>query len=260
MNVVKHVFVVVCLLLSACEEQKLYSDLDEHAANKMVALLDMAELPVQKVAEKGHRYAVMTSKDAVGAAIKLLEANGLPERNYDTFEDLFSDDVLIPSPLAEQAKLNRMLSQAMSSTLSNIDGVVLARVHLTIPKQHPGLKKTAASSASVFIKHRSEVNLESSMAKIKALVVDAFENLQYDDVTVMFFPEKPLFVPESLQPSPITPKSPMQLVKMQVLNMPAIIGIGLMMLVGALGWCLWSGLFSKKLSGQGRAPSVRSSR
>lgn len=238
MNILKVLVVGACFFLVACEQQKLYSDLDEQTANKMVALLDMAGLSVEKNGEKGNRYSVSTKKESVGKAITLLEANGLPEKRYEDFGDIFNDDVLIPSPLAEHAKLNRMLSQAMSSTLSNIDGVVLARVHLTIPKQERSIKKAMASSASVFIKHRPEVNLESSRAKIKALVVDGFENLQYDDVTVMFFPERPLFIPDSFNPTQIEPKSPMYLVKMQVLNTPALLALGFILLVGALFWFL----------------------
>jgi type III secretion protein J len=80
------------------------------------------------------------------------------------------------------------MSQEISNTLTNIDGVVTARVHLNIPEKNPLQDKPQPASAAVFIKHRPERNLAGQITQIKALVVNSVEGLAYDNVTVALFP------------------------------------------------------------------------
>jgi len=83
----------------------------------------------------------------------------------------------------------------LSDTLSSIDGVRVARVHLAMPKKASLTGGVQSASAAVFIKHSDNVNLEKDLTKIKTLVVDSIENLSYEDVTVVFFPQKDLVFP-----------------------------------------------------------------
>jgi type III secretion protein J len=80
------------------------------------------------------------------------------------------------------------MSQEISNTLTNIDGVVTARVHLNIPEKNPLQDKPQPASAAVFIKHRPDRNLAGQITQIKALVVNSVEGLAYDNVTVALFP------------------------------------------------------------------------
>ena len=104
------------------------------------------------------------------------------------------------SALEERARFTHALSQELSNTLSNIDGVVQARVHVSVPEKNPLSDKPQHSTASVFIKHRPGVDLSQQTGKIKALVVNAMEGLPYDNVTVALFPAEPIpaAAPQSL--------------------------------------------------------------
>jgi len=177
----------VVLLLVGCNEQELYSRLSEQEANDMVALLISADLPATKQREKDNRFTVMTSGKAFANAVSVLHANGFPRQNYDTLGEVFAKEGFVSSPLEERARLNHALSQEIAHTISSIDGVVMARVHLAVPERDNLSDTVSSASASVFVKHRPDVDLTDSIGQIKALVVNGIENLPYEQVTVALF-------------------------------------------------------------------------
>ena len=175
------------VFLSACNDQSLYSGLSEQEANEMVAELSLAGIKASKDAMKGDLFGVSTSADDFAAAVTLLKNTGLPRQRYDNLGQVFAKEGFVSSPLEERARLNHALSQEIAATLSSIDGVILARVHLAVPQVNDLSDTQKAASASVFVKHRSGVDLSSNVSQIKALVVNGLENLPYDNVTVALF-------------------------------------------------------------------------
>lgn len=178
---------VLLVLLSACSEQALYSNLSEQEANEMVAQLSMGGLSAVKQHIKGDTFSVSVPPDNFAQAVTLLKNSGLPRQRFDSLGEVFAREGFVSSPLEERARLNHALSQEIASTLSSIDGVILARVHLAVPEQDELSDTRAPASASVFVKHRSDVDLSSSVSLIKALVVNGIENLPYDNITVALF-------------------------------------------------------------------------
>jgi type III secretion protein J len=100
---------------------------------------------------------------------------------------VFKKEGFVSSPLEERARLMHALSQEIANTISSIDGVVMARVHLSVPEKDPLSDKVPPAAASVFIKHRANVNLQGQTGHIKALVVNSIQGLSYDNITVAFF-------------------------------------------------------------------------
>jgi len=94
------------------------------------------------------------------------------------------------------------MSQEISNTIANIDGVITARVHLVVPERNPLLDKPQPAAAAVFIKHRPERNLSGQISQIKALVVNSIEGLAYDNVTVALFPAEAMPGEASVAPTP----------------------------------------------------------
>lgn len=181
------VLLPLVFVLVGCGEETLYSKLSEREANEMVALLLSSGLTASKGADQDDTYKVMVAKDAFSEAVNLLRLNGFPKHTYDTLGDVFAKEGFVSSPLEERARLNFALSQEIAHTISNVDGVLLARVHLAVPPKDDLTDKVSPASASVFIKHRADVDLSGSTGMIKNLVVNGIENLDYDDVTVAFF-------------------------------------------------------------------------
>jgi len=185
---VRAAFAVWCaLLLSACESQVLYTDLSEHEANEIISVMYGENLKATKVATKNGRFRVDTDQQSFSKAVSLLQSYGLPRERFDSMGEVFAKDGFVSSPLEERARLNYAQSQEISRTIASIDGVVMARVHLAVPKKEHLTDKVQASSASVFVKHRADTDLTDAVGKIKSIVVNAFENLPYENVTVGLF-------------------------------------------------------------------------
>jgi type III secretion protein J len=178
---------VLTLLLAACSRQELYSQLTERQANEMVAALRAAHIDAEKQVQEGH-FTVLTDSGDFARAVQVLNAQGLPRESFDSMGKVFKREGFVSSPLEEHARLLHAMSQEISNTLGNIDGVVTARVHLVVPARNPLADKPQPAAASVFIKHRPDRDLSQQVAQIKALVVNSVEGLSYDNVTVALFP------------------------------------------------------------------------
>ena len=185
------VMVFLALMLFGCKEASLYQGLSEQEANEMVALMQRAGITASKETGKDDSFTVSTDADSFANAMQLLRANGLPKKKFETLGSVFEDPRFATSSTAQRARYIHALSEEISHTLSSIDGVVLARVHLSLPEKDPLADIAPKSRASVFVKHRSDVDLSQYVGQIKALVVNGLENLQYDNVTVVLSEAEP---------------------------------------------------------------------
>jgi type III secretion protein J len=84
--------------------------------------------------------------------------------------------------------LNYALSQELAHTISEIDGVLSARVHIVLPEDAELQKAAIASSASVFIRHLRSATLQSAVPQIKTLIANSVAGVTYDRVTVVLVP------------------------------------------------------------------------
>ncbi|RLW57613.1 MAG: EscJ/YscJ/HrcJ family type III secretion inner membrane ring protein [gamma proteobacterium symbiont of Stewartia floridana] len=185
-------FAITLLLLSGCNDESLYSGLDEVEANEIIALLSNAGIISYKTQNSDKKYTVATNRNNFADAIDLLKTNGYPKNRFESLGDVFKKEGFVSSPLEERARLNYAQSQELSRTIESIDGVILARVHLAIPKDNKLESEVKPSSASVFIKHRRGIDLSDRESQIKALLVNSISGLPYENVTVAMFTSNPI--------------------------------------------------------------------
>ena len=179
---------LICFTLAACKVE-LYSGLSEKEGNEMLAILLDGEIPVEKLINKDKMVTLMVDADEVSRSIKLLKSFGYPKEKYSSIGDIFPKDGLISSPTEERARYTYSMSQELSSTLSMIDGVITARVHVVLPQEQDTLSDVNyPSSASVFIKYTPELELAGFIPKVKTLVSNSIEGLSLDKITVSLFP------------------------------------------------------------------------
>lgn len=180
------------LMLAACGRAELYSKLSEGQANEMIAVLQASGIEAAKSENGEAGWTVTTAEGDFAKAVQVLHAQGYPRDDFASLGTVFKKEGFVSSPTEERARLVYGLSQELSHTISEIDGVVQARVHLALPEDQPLADTQQPASASVFIKYRPGADIESQVGKVKALLVNSVEGLKYENVSVETFPAQPL--------------------------------------------------------------------
>jgi type III secretion protein J len=175
------------LVLQACSVE-LYTGLSQQQGNEIVATLVRQGIPAQRRIDKDGTVTVLIDKARFAEAMSILDASGLPKEKFATLGEVFKRDGLVSSPVEERATMIYGLSQELSQTISDIDGVLSARVHLVLPENDPLKQQLVPSSASVFIRHRASVDMKDLVPQVKMLVANGVAGLTYDNVSVILVP------------------------------------------------------------------------
>nr|WP_210337818.1 type III secretion inner membrane ring lipoprotein SctJ [Ensifer sp. ENS02] len=183
---------LAALSLQACKGE-LYSNLDEREANLMVATLLASGIDADRTVQKNGKLTVSVEEDQFGAAVSILTDAGLPQTEFATIGSVFKKEGLVASPVQERAQMIYALSEELSRTISEIDGVLTARVHVVLPDNDPLQRFAAPASASVFIRHEADLTIDTLIPQIKTLVANGIAGLTYEKVSVV-----PIAVPKTV--------------------------------------------------------------
>ena len=184
----KAIAVGLCLLLLTGCKVQLYTGLTEKEGNDMLAILLDDDIEAEKSINKDGIVTLTVGNNDVSRSIRLLRAHGYPKDRFSSVSDIFPKDSLISSPTEEKARYTYSMSQELSATLSMIDGVLTARVHVVLPQDSGSNEETFPSSSSVFIKYTPDLELTGFVPKVKTLVANSIEGLSLDKITVSLFP------------------------------------------------------------------------
>ena len=121
----------------------------------------------------------------MGQSLQVLREHGLPRERYAGMGQVFKKEGLISSPLEERARYIYALSQELSQTLSKIDGVLNARVHVVLPERGVAGEVGVTSTAAVFIKYQDGYNLDILQPQIRRLVTNSIPSLSSENVSVV---------------------------------------------------------------------------
>ena len=190
---------VPCLLLSAslllfagCEDKvALFSGLEETQANAVMAALLDEGIGCSKAPGDEGTWNVMIGDSNFARAARICESQGLPKRSFAGVGDVFKKTGMVSSPSEERIRFMDAIAQDLARTISMIDGVVDARVHVVLPENDPFAKKALPSSAAVAIRARWNADLAPSVSQIKGLVKNAIEGLAFEKITVTIFQDPP---------------------------------------------------------------------
>lgn len=187
---------LLLLLLAGCTVP-VAGALDDGEATRVVVALDRASLDATKEPDPGAegKWRVLVARDDVPRALSTLRDEELPRATNPGVLDAVGKGALVPSEVAEHAQLVAGMAGDLERTLEAIDGVLRARVHLSVPMPNP-LRNEAPprGTASVLLEHRGSTPPVSADS-VQRLVAGAVTGLLATDVTVVLVP----------RPAPATP-------------------------------------------------------
>ncbi len=178
------------LLLAGCQSD-LYSNLTEVEANQMLAVLMSNGISADKVAKGKDGFTLSVDNRDMLRSIALLNDRGYPKNTRDSIGKVFQKSGIMSSPFEERVRYIYALGEDVAQTLSQIDGVVTARVHIVLPDAPQLGQSVKPSSAAVFIKHQPGTDIEFLVPQIRRLVSSSIEGLDYAAVTVVLTESQP---------------------------------------------------------------------
>ena len=182
----------LALLLAGCDkEATLFSGLAESQANAALAALLESGIAATKAPGDEDTWNVMIGEKDFAEAATLCERRGLPRRTFNGVGVVFKKTGMVSSPSEERIRFMDAIAQDLSQTISMIDGVVDARVHVVLPENDPFAKNTLPSSAAVALRSRWDADLTEAIPQVKSLVKNAIEGLAYEKISVTVFKDPP---------------------------------------------------------------------
>lgn len=175
---------IAVVALAGCGREDLYTNVTESDANTMLGLLIARGISATKRPVKENLFAVAVPRDQFASAVDILKWYGIPKETFQGIGEMFPKTGLVSSPSEERIRFMHALAGNISEMLSNIDGVITARVILVLPSNDPYTNANNPASASVFLKIRPGFDTTTQIPQIKNLVMNSVEGLKYERVAV----------------------------------------------------------------------------
>lgn len=181
---------VLLLLLGAagCRE-RIQHGLEERQANELQRVLVERGVEARKVAEGGKKptWAMEVAEGQASNAVRILSELGLPRPPEEEGCEVFGGGGLVRSPVEEQLCRVRVMERGLERTLQEVEGVLLARVHLVVPPPpRPGQAAGVAKAAAMLRVAPGQVGrVREAREALRALIAGGVEGLSADGVSLM---------------------------------------------------------------------------
>jgi len=176
-------FIFISMRVSTPDYSLLYNDLSSTDSSAIAAQLEQSEIRYQ-ISEDGSRVTVPDSE--VGRARMLLAEAGLPNGGslgYELFDN--SSGFGTTNDIVNLNKL-RALEGELSRTISSLDPVRSARVHLVLPERELFSRQSRTASASVALGLRPGASLNNDqIMAVQSLVASAVPDLKPEKVSLI---------------------------------------------------------------------------
>ena len=161
----------------------LYSDLQPTDAAAIVEKLKAQKIKYEIRAD-GNTIAI-SPPEMVHELRMTMAADGVPKGGTVGFE-LFDTTSLGTTTFVEKLKFIRALQGELERTITSLDSIASARVHITQPEKTVFAKNASKPTASVMLKLKGNNELDKKQVKgIQNLVAGSVEGLEKDQVTII---------------------------------------------------------------------------
>jgi len=161
----------------------LFSNIDFADANNVIEELQSNGIDYKFDATG--RTILVPDRDLHSARLKLA-ADGISMDKNTGFEMLNGDQPLGSSQFMEVARYRHALENELAKTITSMNSVRSARVHLAIPKESTFIRDQSKPRASVFLDLSTGKTLEASQARaISNLISNSVPSLSSEDITII---------------------------------------------------------------------------
>jgi len=159
------------------------SSITDYNADQIVEILSVNNIPFKLDQNTG---ALLVESDFYHQARLKLAGSGIVSDNIVGMEIMDQEQALGTSQFVETTRYRRGLEGELSRTISSLQSIKSARIHLAIPKESVFVRDTRKPSASVFLELYPGRRLDKSQVEaIVNLVASSISQLSDKDVTVV---------------------------------------------------------------------------
>lgn len=175
-------FAVLILVTNRTDFRPLFTNLSAEDAGEIVKKLKDAKTPYQITPDgKG----ILVPADKVYEQRLTLASEGLPQGGGVGFE-IFDRKNFGMTEFVQKINYQRALQGELSRTISQLNGVEQARIHLVLPEKSLFKENEKPATASVVLKMKSGRSLrENEVQGVVHLVASSIEGMEADHVTVL---------------------------------------------------------------------------
>ena len=161
----------------------LYTELDQHDSAAIAQKLDAMKVPYE-VDSSGSLIRVPS--DQVGKLRMMMAADGLPKGGSIGYEIFDQKEGFGTTSFVQNINHLRALEGELERTISSLDPIASARVHLVLPQRELFSHATQTATASIFLKTRNGAVLSrEQIAAIQHLIAAAVPQLQPNEVSIV---------------------------------------------------------------------------
>ncbi|MER2519592.1 MAG: flagellar basal-body MS-ring/collar protein FliF [Bdellovibrionales bacterium] len=161
----------------------LYTELDQQDSSAIAQKLEAMKVPYQ-VDPSG--MLIRVPSDQVGKLRMQMAADGLPKGGSIGYEIFDQKDGFGATSFVQNVNHLRALEGELARTISSLNPIQTARVHLVLPQRELFSHNSQTATASIFIKTRRGAQLaREQIAAIQHLIAAAVPQLQPNQVSIV---------------------------------------------------------------------------
>ena len=176
--------ILAALFLRTGSSQKalLYSGLELTEASEIAGRLDSSNI---KYEMRGDGSSIFVDRADVMDARLMLSAEGLPTRGSIGYEVFDKQDALGATTFIQNVNRLRALEGELSRTISSLENVKTARIHLVLPERRLFERDERSPTASIVIEMVGRVLDSGQIRAIRNLAAGAVPGLEPGQVTIL---------------------------------------------------------------------------
>lgn len=165
------------------EYRPLFANMDPMNSTEAVTILEESQIPFRIDPATGSL--LVAADDMHTARIRLAQA-GIPKDDSTGFELMDQDQPLGTSQFIESTRYHRAIEGELARTITSMNSVRSARIHLAIPKRSVFVRDVREPRASVFVDVYPGRSLSNAQVKaITNLVASSISELNPDSITIV---------------------------------------------------------------------------